>query len=83
MKHFIPCSFLLILFILACKSPSNQSQPIFDGKTFAGWSGDTIRTWRIENGMLVGGSLDRMVPHNDFLCTERSYDDFVLTLKIK
>jgi len=81
MKHFLYCSFLLL--ILACNSSSDQSNRIFDGKTFKGWEGDTINTWRIENGMLVGGSLDHMVPYNDFLCTDRSYDDFILTLKIK
>lgn len=83
MKHFLCCSLLLLFFMLACKSPSDGSDRIFDGKTFAGWEGDTINTWRIENGALVGGSLEHTVPHNDFLCTERSYDNFILTLKIK
>lgn len=31
----------------------------------------------------MGGSLDQTVPHNDFLCTERSYANFILKLKIK
>ncbi|WP_373518732.1 DUF1080 domain-containing protein [Pricia sp.] len=83
MKHFPYCSFLLFFFILACKSPSDGPHRIFDGKTFAGWEGDTINTWRIEKGTLVGGSLEHTVPHNDFLCTERSYVNFILTLKIK
>ena len=81
MKHFLYCSFLLLIF--ACNNSSDQSNRIFDGKTFKGWEGDTINTWRIENGMLVGGSLDHRVPYNDFLCTDRSYDNFILTLKIK
>jgi hypothetical protein len=57
--------------------------PIFDGKTFAGWEGDTKGTWRIAEGALVGGSLTATVPRNDFLCTERSYSNFVLRLKFK
>lgn len=80
-------SFLILLIIslstLGCQNPSNRSKQIFDGETFKGWEGDTLHTWRIENGMLVGGSLEDTVPHNDFLCTDRPYDNFILTLKIK
>jgi hypothetical protein len=31
----------------------------------------------------VGGSLKETVPHNDFICTVRSYSNFVLRLKFK
>jgi hypothetical protein len=51
--------------------------------TFQGWEGDTTKTWRIVDGMLVGGSLEETVPHNDFLVTDREYGDFILTLKIR
>ena len=57
--------------------------PISDGRTFHGWEGDTNTTWRIENGAFVGGSLRTKVPHNEFLCTKRSYTNFVLRLKFK
>ncbi|MEO5802083.1 MAG: DUF1080 domain-containing protein [Verrucomicrobiota bacterium] len=56
---------------------------IFDGKTFRGWEGDTNKIWRIENGAMVGGSLKTMVPHNEFICTERPFTNFVLRLKCK
>jgi len=56
---------------------------LFDGKTFAGWQGDTNRMWRIEKGALVGGTLNETVPHNDFLCTTREYSNFDLRLKVK
>jgi len=56
---------------------------LFDGKTFDGWVGDTNRTWHIEEGVLVGGSLKANVPRNEFLCTTRSYTNFVLRLKFK
>lgn len=62
---------------------TNSQTPLFDGKTFNGWEGDTISTWKIENGALVGGSLEKTVPKNDFLCTTRSYDNFILKLKVK
>lgn len=56
---------------------------IFDGKTFRGWEGDTLKTWRIRDGALVGGSLTETVPHNDFLCTTRPYANFILRVKFK
>jgi Domain of Unknown Function (DUF1080) len=63
--------------------PSQKSARLFDGKSFKGWEGDTIKTWRIENGAIVGGSLVTKVPNNEFLCTTRSYANFDLKLKFK
>ena len=62
---------------------SSTPVPLFDGKTFAGWEGDTAKTWRIADGALVGGSLTETVPLNDFLTTTRSYGNFILRLKFK
>lgn len=59
------------------------STSLFDGKTFAGWEGDTTKTWRIENGAIIGGSLTTTVPQNEFLCTTREYKNFVLRLNFK
>ncbi|MFN8346865.1 MAG: DUF1080 domain-containing protein [Spirosomataceae bacterium] len=64
-------------------TPSQKSVRLFDGKSFKGWEGDTVKTWRIENGALVGGSLVTKVPNNEFLCTTRSYSNFDLKLKFK
>ena len=61
----------------------SKAASIFDGKTFRGWEGDTNKTWRIENGAIVGGSLEAKVPHNEFICTERQFTNFVLRLKCK
>jgi hypothetical protein len=69
------CGFLL--------QKNQKETPLFDGKTFNGWQGDTKTTWKIENGAIVGGSLNKTVPQNDFLCTARTYDNFILKLKIK
>jgi hypothetical protein len=56
---------------------------LFNGKNFSGWEGDTVKTWKIVDGAIVGGSLTKQVPHNDFLCTTKSYADFILKLKFK
>src|SRR5262245_53280869 len=69
--------------IAAAPLQSSKPVPLFDGKSFKGWEGDTQKTWRIEDGAIVGGSLTETVPRNDFLCTVRSYENFVLRAKFK
>ncbi len=73
---------LLAIFALSALAHA-APVPLFDGKTFEGWEGDTAKTWRIVDGALVGGSLDEKVPHNEFLSTKRSFKDFELRLKFK
>ncbi len=78
-------SFILAILAGASLSISAWAQPVslFDGKTFEGWVGGTNKTWRIQDGAFVGGSLQANVPRNEFLCTVRSYTNFVLRLKFK
>ena len=56
---------------------------LFNGKNFKGWQGDTLHTWRIQDGALVGGSLTEKVPHNEFISTTKSYSNYVLRLQFK
>ncbi len=65
--------------------PPMSAKPtrLFDGRSFEGWQEQTPRTWRIEKGALVGGSLDATVPHNDFLSTTKEFKNFDLRLKVK
>lgn len=60
-----------------------EPKPLFDGKSFAGWDGDTTNTWRIKDGLIVGGSLEKTVPQNEFVATTKSFTNFVLRLKFK
>lgn len=82
MKFIYPCFLSLLLLGFVGQVPQKPVQ-LFDGKTFRGWEGDTLTTWRIQDGALVGGSLTEKVPHNDFLCTTRPYSNFVLKVKFK
>ena len=59
-----------------------EAVPIFDGKTLDGWEGDA-KIWRVEDGMITGGSLTEQVARNEFLATKKSYANFDLRLKIK
>ena len=85
---------LLSAVSLAATSCSNLTDPeaakldkvtpvvLFDGESFAGWEGN-LDVFRIEDGAIVGGTLEKAVAHNDFLCTTREYGDFELRLKFK
>jgi hypothetical protein len=76
---------VLLLLPLGVGSVVSAAEPksLFDGKTFAGWEGDIGNTWRIEEGAIVGGSLEKVVPRNEFLCTTSSWGDFELKVKFK
>jgi len=56
---------------------------IFDGKSFAGWEGNTNSVWRIENGTITAGSFDRVEPRNEFVATVRQYTNFQLRVRFK
>jgi hypothetical protein len=73
----------LLIALLLPLAVRAEPKPLFDGKTLAGWEGDTKKTWRVEDGAIVGGSLDANVPRNEFLCTTKSYGDFELKVKFK
>ena len=70
-----------LLVLLPATSVAAEPKSLFDGKTFEGWEGDTAKTWAIEDGAIVGGSLDTTVPRNEFLCTKATYGDFELKAK--
>jgi hypothetical protein len=55
---------------------------LFDGKTLDGWEGNRD-VFRVQDGAIVAGTLDRPIPRNEFLCTEKTFDDFELQLKVK
>jgi hypothetical protein len=59
------------------------AEPLFDGKTFAGWNGDTATTWRIADGAIVAGDPKKPAPRNEFLATDRTFGDFELALEYR
>ena len=79
-------SLFLVFCMLGCfgeqKPDTNMAFSLFDGKSFAGWEGD-FNWFRIEDGSIVAGSLEKEIPHNMFLCTTKEYEDFELKLEIK
>jgi hypothetical protein len=83
--RLILSALLLTLPALLPAAGADKPKPValFNGKTFDGWEGDTAKTWKIEDGCLVAGSLETTVPRNEFLCTKKSYGDFELKVTFK
>jgi hypothetical protein len=80
----LPLLLIATAMLAIADSPKNTEKvPLFDGKSLAGWEGDTTHTWRIEDGCIAGGSLTEKVPRNEFLASKKTYRDFDLTLKFK
>lgn len=57
-------------------------QSLFDGRTLEGWEGN-LKVFRVEDGAIVGGTLDAPIARNEFLCTQQDFGDFELRLKFK
>jgi hypothetical protein len=71
----------ILLAAAAAAAAANES--LFDGRTFAGWNGDTATVWRIEDGAIVAGHADQPAPRNEFLATDRRFGDFELRLEYR
>jgi hypothetical protein len=82
MRVMLACYLFLVGASSFVAAEPNASISLFDGKTFEGWEGN-LDMFRIEEGAIVGGSLERKIPRNEFLATKREYADFELTLKFK
>ena len=70
---------LSLFFLFVCLSHAEKVS-LFDGKTLAGWDvrkGEE-QWWTTRDGMIIGGSMKKKVPHNTFLATDKSYENFEL-----
>ena len=74
----------IVLAVAALTLPSHGAEPakLFDGKTFNDWEGNE-KIFRIEQGAIVGGSLMEKIARNEFLCTKKTYKNFILKLEVK
>lgn len=62
--------------------PPAGFQSLFDGKTLDGWEGDA-KIFRVDDGAIVGGSLQDKIEHNHFLATKAQFENFELRLKAR
>jgi hypothetical protein len=77
-----PRVFTFLLLTVLLLPVAGRAAELFDGRTLAGWEGDS-KWWRVQDGALTGGSLTEKVPHNYFLATTRSFQNFELRLQLK
>ena len=79
MKH------ILFALLGACCAAHAAPVSLFDGKTLDGWEIPAAeqKWWKVEDGKIVGGSMDEKVPLNTFLAHKKTYADFDLTFKVK
>ncbi len=78
-------SFIALGFISLSAVAQDASKPVvslFDGKTLEGWDYDP-EIWRVEDGLITGGSTTEKIKANYFIATKKSYQNFELKLKIK
>ncbi|MES2595061.1 MAG: PVC-type heme-binding CxxCH protein [Verrucomicrobiota bacterium] len=73
---------LLSPFLILSTALAADTLPLFDGKTFAGWEGETSKVWRIQDGAIYGGTLEGN-PQNEFLATKKKYRNFRISLEYK
>jgi hypothetical protein len=76
---------MLALFAFGACCPGNAAenfQSLFDGKTLNGWMqlGGKAK-YEVKDNCIVGSSV--VNTPNSFLCTEKSYGDFILELELK
>ena len=76
--------FIALGMLCFCATVSAQGdwEPLFNGKNLKGWKKlNGAAEYRIEDGAIVGVS--RVNTPNTFLCTDRTYGDFILELSFK
>jgi putative membrane-bound dehydrogenase-like protein len=78
MKSF----FLALLTLAFCHG---QPVSLFDGKTLNGWDIPEAerKWWKVEDGKIIGGSMEEKVPLNTFLSHSKTFTDFDLRFKVK
>jgi hypothetical protein len=81
MLNFFSRALVVVALLLASSIDASEPINLFDGKTFAGWEGNIDSVWRIEDGALTAGSLQKKQEKNDFLATTKTYSNFELSLK--
>ncbi len=66
---------------------ADDAHTLFDGKTLDGWETlpEDEKWWSVHEGVITGGSIDlsQNIPHNTFLSTKDSYDDFELKVSVR
>lgn len=76
-------SALFVLSLLTIGSLLGQQmeidQSLFDGKTLQGWKvfpAEYKHLWQVNDSLIIGGDGSQNIPQNNYLYTEKEYEDF-------
>lgn len=61
---------------------SLKADDFFTGKDLTGWKG-LSQHWSVDNGAIHGSTQPKGINFNTFLCSDKEYTDFELSLKVK
>lgn len=78
----ISCCLVSSVFVPTVAAEEEGFQPLFDSKTLNGWEGDP-RFWSVKDGVIVGSTDENKTTHNTFLCTTKTYKNFILKLEFR
>jgi hypothetical protein len=59
-----------------------DDESFFNGKDLTGWKG-LSEHWSVTDGVLIGSTKPNGINFNTFLCSEKEYGDFELSLQVK
>jgi hypothetical protein len=78
---------LLALFMMTSLAPAATAEdfkPLFNGKDLTGWiTPNDPSIFSVENGEIVGKTKAGQLKKNEFLVTDRDYQNFTLKAKVK
>lgn len=65
------------------KLKSQDTLQLFNGSDFTGWNNNYPDNWIVENGMLIGTTLEKLIDNAIWITTESEFDDFILEMQVK
>ena len=72
---------LSLLSLLLCCA-FTQAQDFFNTKDLTGWKG-LEQHWSVKDGMIHGSTQPKGINFNTFLCSEKEYTDFEMSMQVK
>jgi len=66
-------------------TPSEGATSLFDGSTLSNWHTSKVDAefWSVKDGVIAGGSLEKEVPRNVWLVSDKNFENFELTFSVK
>ncbi|MDO4583075.1 MAG: DUF1080 domain-containing protein [Planctomycetia bacterium] len=84
LKKIVPAVLLMLAMVCTLSLHAEEGfVSLFNGENLEGWKvrGGSA-TYKVEDGCIIGTCVPD-TPHNTFLCTEKSYGNFILKLEFK